>query len=332
MIHLYKMQLAETTLLSSTPLVYRIFDQAIRTTLRFPELNQTEPGNADFQFELAGSLPMPENLNWIHHWYQGKNSKRLSYSVGHIQDGYFFRFAAKANFKVSLPGRSIVCSPRSGTGLETVRHLLLDHVLPRLLIDDNELTIHASAIQMPDGRGVAFLGKSGWGKSTLAQSFHGEEFVLLGDDCLKLRLHDNSVTGIASYPGCRLWPDSMKALIPLGAEKLMLGEDKSKQRLVGADSAAASAVVFEDMFLLNDPANQAGDEIRIEPISGAQAIMDIVKCSFMLDVGSKQFAGSQFKTIQAILDLQPNLYLLSFPRRYEYLPEVRQRILSVVQR
>jgi len=312
------------------PYIYRVFDRAIRTSLRFPELSQIQPGDADFRFELNDLLPNPANLSWIHHWYQDKNKKRSNYSVGLTPDGYFFRFAAKANFRVSLPDRSIFCSPRSGTDTATIRHLLLDHVLPRLLVDDDELAIHASAIRTEDGRGVAFLGDSGWGKSTLAQSFNANGADLLGDDCLKLWVRGESLLGIASYSGCRLWSDSVQALFPGGVDALRMGEVTSKQRILRADVDGAEAVPIDNLFILNDPESYAGNEILIKPISGTQAMMELVKCSFMLDVGSKQTAENQFRTIHAILEAQPNVYSLGFPRDYHLLPEVRKKILSIV--
>jgi hypothetical protein len=321
----------ESTCLASGRLVYRVFDCAIRTTLEFPELVITEPGANDFDFEVNRPQAEPETPAWIHHWFQDDDEGDAEYSIGHLPDGYLFRFGGKADFRIFLPERKIVCIPLTGINLNTIRHLLLDHVLPRVLVREDELSIHASAIQVPSGKGVAFLANSGWGKSTLAQSFAETEARLLGDDCLKLQVRGNKLLGIPSYSGMRLWSDSLTELFPQGVETLTLGGETSKQRVIKPQSGQCEIVAIDELFFLTDPRQQTGDEIRIEKIAGAEAMMAFVKRSFLLDVGSRNTASSQFRTIQRILDTRPNLYALSYPRRYDYLPRVRQRILSVVE-
>lgn len=62
-------------------------------------------------------------------------------------------------------------------------HLMLRH----------ELVLHASAVQV-DGRAVAFVGRSGMGKSTLATALCGRGRALVSDDLLR-------VDGDVVYPG-----------------------------------------------------------------------------------------------------------------------------------
>jgi hypothetical protein len=54
-------------------------------------------------------------------------------------------------------------------------------VLARALLDRDALLVHAAALVMPAGEGVAFVGPSGSGKSTIASRLRGE---VLGDEAV----------------------------------------------------------------------------------------------------------------------------------------------------
>ena len=56
--------------------------------------------------------------------------------------------------------------------------------------------------------GVAFLGASGWGKSTLAAQLYacGHEFV--ADDVLAVRLAESRPAVVSGIPHLKLWPEA----------------------------------------------------------------------------------------------------------------------------
>src|SRR5262249_8950886 len=69
------------------------------------------------------------------------------------------------------PGDQSIAVHLDERGLtDTAHHLLLDQVLPLVLSHTGRLVLHASALDL-EGRGVAFVGSGGVGKSTLAASF-----------------------------------------------------------------------------------------------------------------------------------------------------------------
>ena len=71
--------------------------------------------------------------------------------------------------------------------------------------------IHASAVVLDHGA-IAFLGGSGWGKSTLANAFHREGHDLLTDDVLALDLHQTPPLVRPAFPQQRLWSEAATAL------------------------------------------------------------------------------------------------------------------------
>ncbi|MBK6559591.1 MAG: hypothetical protein IPG16_21125 [Comamonadaceae bacterium] len=126
--------------------------------------------------------------------------------------GYLLRFPELADFEVSADGRSVHAWPAPGATSPAVEHLYLNQVLPLALSRQGELVLHGSAVDI-GGQGVAFLGESGRGKSTLAASFATEGTRFLTDDGLLLEWVDGSCMIIPSHPSIRLWADSRAALV-----------------------------------------------------------------------------------------------------------------------
>ena len=89
--------------------------------------------------------------------------------------------------------------------MRTIRHLLLDQVLPAALTSASRLVLHASAVRLA-GRAIGFLGRAGAGKSTLAAAMTRCGASLVTDDALVVEGGSGELRAVPSYPGLRLWP------------------------------------------------------------------------------------------------------------------------------
>ena len=105
------------------------------------------------------------------HFHWDEDETEIFMSVADEGSGYRVRFPGIGDYFVSPGQGQIQCQPFSAVPAETLRHLLLDQVVPRMLGQGGELVLHASAVELDDGTGLAFVGPSGAGKSTLASSF-----------------------------------------------------------------------------------------------------------------------------------------------------------------
>src|SRR5262249_32769832 len=123
------------------------------------------------------------------------------------------------DFRVSATGRSIRCWPAPGVSEATIRHLYLNQILPLALSRQGKLVFHASAVEIDDS-GVAFLGASGKGKSTLAASFATSGYGFLTADALVIETSkDEKWIDPTHHPygaSIRLWDDSHNALMANG--------------------------------------------------------------------------------------------------------------------
>jgi hypothetical protein len=108
-------------------------------------------------------------------------------------------------------GRSIVVEPASGIGEDILRPCILGPIFAVLLRQRGLLVLHASSVAI-HGEAIAFLGHSGWGKSTLATAFYNQGYRLLTDDVLAIQLGEGNPKTLPGYPHVRLLPDSAASL------------------------------------------------------------------------------------------------------------------------
>jgi hypothetical protein len=150
------------------------------------------------------------------------------------ETGYLLRFPDLADFEVSASGKSVTAYPAPGTDQVTLEHLYINQLVPLALSRQGRPAFHASVVTVPGGC-VAFLGKTGMGKSTLAASFALEDAAFLTDDALIID-ESNGVRAMPSHASLRLWEDSVEALIPKDAPQAGAISYSSKARLLAACS------------------------------------------------------------------------------------------------
>lgn len=235
------------------------------------------------------------------------------------------RFPDLADFEVSSDANTVFCWPAHDVTEETARHLYLNQVLPLALSKLGKLVFHGSAVEV-GGTGVAFVAESGRGKSTLAAGFARSGYRFLTDDGLVVEARDDGYVALPSHPSIRLWADSEAALMAAGARTAPALSYTSKSRfLAGHDICFCNAPrPLRRVYFLGD--GSAGT-VTIQPMREAEALVEWVKHSFLLDIEERALLGSHFDRVAKLAN-QPIHFRLDYPRRYENLPGVRQAILD----
>ena len=313
--------------------MYRIFDILISSNIPIPELPETSSGSAALQFLSGSEFTSSQNEpNWFHHWYW--SGSQISYSCARTDDGYLLRYPGLADFLISIDDNSIVAHPVPGTPRDTLRHLLLDNVIPNILGHQGRLVLHASSVELKDGTGIAFLGSSGWGKSTIASSFAKNGARLLTDDCLLVDIRDGKAVVIPSYMGVRLLPDSANEIFPDEPDFTRVTHYSEKQKLIPNEQTDDSpGIELNAIFLLDDPSERSpSNEIKIKRAEGADSIMTIIKRAFLIDVHDMDAVSRIFTTASRIASSSLDIYTLSHPREYDRLADLRHAVISTVER
>ncbi len=240
---------------------------------------------------------------------------------------YLLRFPALADFVVSADGCVAAAYPVPGVSTQTVEHLYLNQVLPLALSRQWKLVLHASAVDV-DGHAVALLGPSGRGKSTLAASLSTRGYRFLTDDALLVEEEAGRYIIHPGHPSIRLWDDSRQALIPDTSHAALPVDYTPKARVLADDQVAFcdTARPLRCMYFLGEGKT---DTVAIEPVGGRDAMIELVRHSFLLDIEEREMLAHHFRQLSALVGI-PMFFRLDYPRRYELLPDVGDALIRHV--
>jgi energy-coupling factor transporter ATP-binding protein EcfA2 len=176
---------------------------------------------------------------------------------------------------------------------------------------------------------VALIGPSGAGKSTLAVSMGRAGDTLLTDDGLILQPEAEQVVGIPSYPGIRLWPDSIRSLFDVAPAVASMAHYTAKKRVQSAQAnlrVSGDPVPIRRIYVL-DPKEDADPRIpEIVPLSSSESVIALAMQTFHLEYRDSDLLRREFETSARIVTLTP-FRRISYRRHFESLPMVRASIL-----
>ncbi|MDG4560878.1 MAG: hypothetical protein P9E88_06255 [Candidatus Competibacter sp.] len=240
-------------------------------------------------------------------------------------DGYLLRFPDLADFQVSVDALHVTGFPAPEVSDATVQHLYLNQVLPLVLSKQGKLVFHASAVEVAGGA-LAFAAESGRGKSTLAASFAVSGFQFLTDDGLVVEPTADGHRILPSHPSIRLWEDSEAALIAPGVRTAPALSFTAKSRFLAGDEIrfCDQPRPLRRVYFLG---NGEVATLEFQRLSAAEALVEWVKHSFLLDVEEKPRLASHFDQVAKLAN-QPIHYRLDYPRRFEDLAWVRAAIVE----
>lgn len=305
---------------------YRICDHTFRSNVPIPELVPGDYQQPEFTFQLRPETKdFSKSYPWLNRWYALDGSVWLAFA--RLEAGYLLRFPALADFVVSTDARTICGYLRAGCPPETMRHLLLNQVIPIVLSHLGKLVLHASACVTAHGA-IAFMGVTGTGKSTLAASFGLQGCVVLTDDCLLVEEQEGQVITVPGYPGLRLWPETVSALFE-GAPVLQpLAHYTEKKRLLLEQDYFDSSLLLKAVYVLAPPDDTRGiTGVNIIPLRTGEALLETVKHTFQLDVTDRDKLGQAFRRYEWLAK-SVKFFRLTFPREHAFLPAVKKAIFS----
>ena len=128
-----------------------------------------------------------------------------------------------------------------------------------------------------------------------------------------------------SHPSVRLWEDSQDALISQAVDFAPAVDYTAKVRFLAGDGLAfcETSQVLKRVYFLGEG---VAASLTIQAVRPAEALMELVKNSFLLDIEEKELLAWHFDEMVRLADL-PIYYRLDYPRRYEDLFRVRQAVI-----
>lgn len=164
-------------------------------------------GRVETQVRWRAARPRPSTPAPVFSaWVTAGGDEWLTFSD--LPGGYRMTFPDHGEFDVSRDASAVSVHPYPESPAETIRHLLLNQILPLVLSRRGRTVLHASAVSSA-GRVVAFIGRSGAGKSTLAVACARIGASIVSDDCLVVYPRGAEWHAVPCLGGVRLWPESL---------------------------------------------------------------------------------------------------------------------------
>ena len=243
-----------------------------------PEASASHPVEIVFT-----SIPSDVSLRWSPLWLRadGKPWAESARSTG----AYHVRIGGFATFRVT-PSR-IDVDANAAARPSTIRHLLLDQVLPLALAAEGALVLHASAVRR-DGDAIALAGAAGSGKSTLAAALAREGWCVASDDGVVVNEDQGGWTAVPAYAGLRVWADAAEATGLTGQAVSEVAEYSAKVRVTLPDQrgpGALRAVV----------AIEPGDVFRLVALAPRDATIALVRHAYRADLTDRAALVAQLE-------------------------------------
>lgn len=226
--------------------------------------------------------------HWLHAWNDNDGNVVLQLAVlepetDDFSASFLLRAPAAGDFILNPAAGSVSVRADVDCAPNTLEHLLIDQVLPRMLAQRGHMMVHASLVQV-GSKASLFLGNSGWGKSTIAGLLHNQGMIALCDDCVLLEVRQGEVWATPAYPGLRLHEDSISHVFGDALELTRVAHYSRKQRVIGLPLPLEpqAPLSLASIYLLGDPRTSKG-ELSIKPLTSAAACIALVEHSFRLD-------------------------------------------------
>jgi hypothetical protein len=190
-------------------------------------------------------------------------------------------------------------------------------------------SLHAGAVVLDDAEAVAFLGRAGHGKSTMAAGLLQRGATFITDDALPLRQIDGAVYGGPSLPMMRIWPETATRGLGLAEELPNILADFEKRLLAvnGRFTYAAEPVRLRAIYILERyaPAATGRTDCSIQQLRKCESLALLMGATitraFMLPNEDVELLP-----LYARLAMQAPLRVLRYPSGFEYQDAVYQRL------
>jgi hypothetical protein len=173
-------------------------------------------------------------------------------------------------------GCEIVVEPAPAAVDQVLRLFILGPALALLLHQRGRLVLHASSVVVAGGV-VAFLGESGWGKSTMAAALHSRGHSLVADDvtAVQVEVDNGSPTVVPGFPQMKLWPESITTIgdIPETLPRVEPDWDKRAHRVDRGFSS--SPVPLHRIYVLAE-----GQANEVEPLGPQVALVELIRHTY----------------------------------------------------
>jgi hypothetical protein len=305
--------------------VYGVYGIALHSTIPLP-LPCLEHGElARIELRTANASFFDDAMRYLHL----EQRSGSWYEFGRLRDGSSYaRWRGVGEFLVSSDGRRIFCRQFDQATIESFHVYLLGQALSFALVKSGFEPLHATVVVV-NGDALAFLGDTGFGKSSLAACFLDAGHQMLTDDLLLLQPGTKDVLAYPGPPRIKLYPKMADRFFPDAPARVRMNPETAKL-IVPLDRkrSCSRPVPVNAVYCLAGPREVfRKQKIRFEPLSPRQAFLELVKNTFNRRIMDADRLQRQLDETARLVSILP-IGKLSFPRDWSRLPSVRDTIIS----
>jgi hypothetical protein len=304
--------------------IYQLYGLAIQSPLALPSPRSGSHVGADVRLKAGNPKRFARILAEVGPPQGWLRCRKLPDGTHYVQCTGLF------DFLISPDGCTIEYQRQKPGGVDSFSVYLLGQILSFVLLARGVESLHGTVVRV-DGEAIAFLGNCGYGKSTLAAMMLARQFAVLTDDLMVLEQHGRTWIVHPGMPQIKLFPAVARALLgsDAGGTPMNPGTSKLVFRL-GGEQAARSPVPLKALYVLSEPSSpgtRASAGVLIEPLSGRDAFLEVIRAAFNLVVLDPQRIANQFAFATRLAESVP-IRRLTYPRRLSALPEVCDAVLA----
>lgn len=274
--------------------------------MRLPELRRARASAGSSVIAIGGvDAPVAGRVDWFRRWTlpRGATARRRPWlAFGRHAGGYLLRFHDLTDFRVSPAGDRVDYAAADGCPADTLRHLLLDQVLPLVLSQRGSLVLHASAVHVDGVGAIAFAGPAASGKSTIAAALALRGCSIIADDSLVIAGAADAPVVIPGYPGVRLWGDSKRRLGLERAGGARVAHYTSKTRLDATALTFRGAPSPLRMVFVVGRRSRAARPAWSQALRPRDRLMALARLAYVMDVEDRRQLSTVFASLSSLID------------------------------
>ncbi len=250
------------------------------------------------------------------------------YKYARLLDGAsYVRWDKVGEFLVPANGKTIVCRQFDSATAESFYVYLLGQALSFALMKQGLEPLHATAIVL-DGGAVAFLGDSGFGKSTLAASFLATGHRMLTDDLLVLKQTSGTILAFPGPSRIKLFPNVAQKYIGKAANAGPMNPFTGKLVIpLNREQVCATPVPLRAIYSLAAADDLThGGTVSIEALSPREAFLELLRNTFNYRIVDPDRLERQFTEMVHVAGMA-SVRKVFYPRVIERLPAVCDALL-----
>jgi hypothetical protein len=246
-------------------------------------------------------------------------------------DRIYLRWEDQFEFLVDGDGRTIWFGWLGAPSLECLRVYLLGRALSFALVKQGFEPLHSSTVVL-DGGALAFIGDSGFGKSSLAAGFVRDGYRLLTDDLLVVSQLSGRPEAQPGPPRIKVFPWVARHCLGRIGEGVPMNDWTEKLVLpLSEDHHQGRPVPLRSVYVLGSPREVFRKQrIQIITLSQREAFVELIRHTFNYVVTDPKRLQRLFSNSMELASKVP-VRRISYPRDLALLPEVRRRIVADFQ-